>query len=87
VAIGLLKGVALRVAELRRRAGFTQQQLADRAGLRRGYVARVEAKAENLSLSTLNRIAFALEIEPAELLAGLPADPLPDPASPQITKP
>lgn len=69
------RAVGGRVAELRHSRGLTQQEVADRSGLRRGFVAKIESKAENLSLSTISRLALALEVMPSELLAGLPADP------------
>jgi transcriptional regulator with XRE-family HTH domain len=76
VTEALRMGVAHRVQQLRKAAALTQKELGERAGLSRGYVARVESMGENLSLDQLGRLARALEVEPAELLRGIPADPL-----------
>jgi transcriptional regulator with XRE-family HTH domain len=48
--------------------GWTQQQLADRIGTSRIYVAQVEAASKQLSLEMLGRFAKALRVKVAELL-------------------
>ncbi len=56
------------VRELRRRRGFTQEELADRAHLHRNYVGGVERGERNLSLINIVELAHALAIKPADLL-------------------
>lgn len=65
-----LERVGDRVRELRASAGLTQAQLADRAGLHRTFVGSVERGERNVALLSLRRIAAALRVTPAELLAG-----------------
>lgn len=49
--------------------GLTQEELAWRAGLHRSYVADVERGARNLSLSSIEKLAEALEISITALFA------------------
>jgi transcriptional regulator with XRE-family HTH domain len=56
------------IRRARKAAGLTQQQLADRAGLHRSYLAGLEGGRRNASLLTLAAIARALRLELAELL-------------------
>lgn len=66
------------IKELRERRGMTQEQLAKRAGVSQGYIAKLEpssrpgrAKAvrkANPSLPTLKRLARALGVPVTELL-------------------
>ena len=51
----------------RKRLGFSQEELAERADLHRTYVSDVERGARNLSLESMTRIAQALRISVAEL--------------------
>lgn len=55
------------VKELRKRAGFTQQELADKVGLHRTSVARLEAGRHDVAASTLPALAKALGVDPAAL--------------------
>ena len=52
---------------LRSRAGLTQEQLADLAGLDRNYVGKLEREENSPTLARLEAIALALQIE-VELL-------------------
>lgn len=54
----------------RRRAeqGLSQEALADSAGIDRTYVSALEREIYSVSLDTLEKLALALAIEPAELL-------------------
>ena len=66
----------LRLRELRRAHGISQEALADDAGLDRTYVSSVERGHRNVSLLNIYRLAAALGVEPAELLRG-PTSPSP----------
>ncbi len=65
--------VGLRVRELRRAAGLTQQALADGLKMTVQYLRRIESSRVNLSVESLVRVARALGVEPAALLEP-PAD-------------
>ena len=53
--------------------GWSQKELAARVGTSQSYVARLELGEIDPQVSTLRRIAVALEMQPAELLDALPA--------------
>ena len=59
------------IAELRRKRGFTQEELAQRCGVHRNYLSRVERRENNVSFAVLNRIAKALKVSMAELFKDL----------------
>ena len=58
-----------RIRERRHARDLTQQQFADRCDLHRTFIGSVERGERNLSLINLRRIAHALKVTPAELLA------------------
>jgi len=60
--------VAMRVKEWRERRGLTQEQLAAKADISRGYLARLETARQDPKLSTLEKIAKALRVKVAALL-------------------
>ena len=60
--------VAMRVKEWRDRRGLTQEQLAKKAGISRGYLARLETARQDPKLSTLEKLAKALKVDVAKLL-------------------
>ncbi|WP_322094566.1 helix-turn-helix domain-containing protein [Paraburkholderia bannensis] len=64
-----LFGVRLRA--LRISAGFSQEELAHRAGLDRTYVSSCERGRRNLSLESIVTLAIALGVKPSELLVGV----------------
>lgn len=49
-----------RIAALRKIAGLSQEQLADRAGLQRTHISRIEAGRYSVTLETIQAIAEAL---------------------------
>ena len=57
-----------RVRSLRALRGWTQDDLAIRAGMQRSYVGAVERGERNLSLENLDRLATAFEVTLAHLL-------------------
>ena len=52
--------MGLRIASLRKLAGMSQEQLAERAGLQRTHVSRIEAGKYAVTLETIQAIAEAL---------------------------
>ncbi len=63
-----IRRVARQLKTLRHRRGWTQQQLADRAGFTRGYLARLETARQGATLTTLEKLAKALGVKIARLL-------------------
>jgi transcriptional regulator with XRE-family HTH domain len=63
--------VAINVGRVRREKGWTQEDLAERAGLSARYVGQVERAQASMSVSVLGRIADALSVEPAALVSEL----------------
>jgi transcriptional regulator with XRE-family HTH domain len=60
--------VAVQVKAWRERRGLTQEQLAAKAGISRGYLARLETARQDPKLSTLEKIAKALKVDVPKLL-------------------
>ena len=54
---------------LRAERGLSQEALADLASLHRTYVGSVERRERNVSLDNIERLAIALDVDVAELLA------------------
>lgn len=57
-----------RVRELREPLGWSQEALADRAGLHRTYVGSVERGERNISLDNIWKLANALGVAARDLL-------------------
>lgn len=61
-----MKELKNRVREYREEKKMSQTELAEKAGISRPYLSRVEnGKAEELKYSTIMRISQALNVEPA----------------------
>jgi len=63
-----IKRLAMKLRTLRRDRFMTQEDLADKAGVTREYIARLEAGRYDPSLSTLEKLAKALKVDIAKLL-------------------
>jgi transcriptional regulator with XRE-family HTH domain len=61
-------GFGLRLAELRKSAGYTQQQLADEIGASRRQIAYYEAESEHPPANLLINLAQALNVSTDQLL-------------------
>ena len=63
-------GIGIRLSYFRKLRGYSQEQLAERAGLSPGFLSQVEAPgmAVGVSLNTLFSIAEALDIPAYKLL-------------------
>jgi len=57
-----------RLRALRERKVLTQQELAEKAGITRATLSRLEAGAENPYPSTIRKLAAALGVEPQVLM-------------------
>ncbi len=62
--------VAISIRNLRQRNGLSQRQLAMRMKVPRTYVSKIENEKATPTLSSLERLATALEVTVPELLAG-----------------
>ena len=62
--------IGIAISTLRKVRGISQEELAERVGISRGYLSRIEAPgiAHSFSLEVFFDIADALEIDPAELI-------------------
>lgn len=58
----------LRVRELRKRKGFSQEAFADHTGIHRTYMGGIERGERNPTLTTIYRLAKALDVSPSKLL-------------------
>ncbi len=62
-----------RVKRRRQALTLSQPELAKRAGISRGYLARVELGMQSPTLEVIERLARALRVTPGELLGGTEA--------------
>ena len=62
--------IAANVRRLRKTQGLTQMGLAERSGLCQSWISRLERRAENPSIATLQRLATGLQVEVRDLIDG-----------------
>lgn len=63
-----LKKFGEQVRRLRTSKGFSQEKLAELAGLHRNYIGGIERGERNIALLNILRLAKALGVSPSELL-------------------
>ena len=63
----LLIKFGLKVREIRKEKGFSQEELAHKADLHRTYIGMIERAEKNITLLNIEKIANALEVEIKEL--------------------
>lgn len=66
---------AINVMRIRQARGMSQQQLAERAGLKQPRIAEIERSDANPTLLTISRIAYALGVTPDRLLVDMDQKP------------
>lgn len=66
--MNLIHYFAINVRNYRNKCGYSQEYLAELAGLHRTYISAVERERRNISIENIQRIADALNIEPYLLL-------------------
>lgn len=69
-SIKLLFGRALRA--LREERGYSQEELAERAGLHRNYVGGIERGERNVAIENVAKLAKALSVRTRDLFDSLP---------------
>ena len=62
------KVIARNVRAFRQERVWSQEELADRAGVHRTYISQVERAVTNPTATVIARIAAALGVDPSELL-------------------
>jgi transcriptional regulator with XRE-family HTH domain len=62
------KALGLRIKELRFEQTMTQEELAERSGMFRTYMSRVESGLANPTLTALHTLAKALNVDVRDLL-------------------
>jgi transcriptional regulator with XRE-family HTH domain len=68
-----LKAFGLRVRKLREQLGWSQEHLAERAGLHRTYISGLERGERNVSVLNILRLARALKTTVGTFLDGIAA--------------
>jgi transcriptional regulator with XRE-family HTH domain len=68
----LIDRFAANVRKVRVRRGFSQTDMAVRSGLSVAEVSRIERGVREVRLTTFLRLAAALDVDPGELVDGLP---------------
>jgi len=63
-----IERIAMRIKALREKRRMSQEDLAERAGISRGYLARLETARHDPTVTTLEKLARALRVKVAELL-------------------
>ena len=61
---------ARRIREERLKKGFSQEELAIKAGLHRTYIGMIERAEKNITLRNIEKLARALEIPIDQLFVG-----------------
>jgi len=64
----VVRKVGRRIGELRQRKGWSQEKLAEEAGLHRTYIGQVERGEKSIGVEYLFRLAAALGVPPSEIL-------------------
>lgn len=81
VATSPQRSFGARVRELRRAAGMTQEDLAERCGLFRTYMSRIETGKANPTLTMIHALAASLGVPVPALFGEATAPPVRGPRS------
>lgn len=60
-----------KVREERKKLGYSQEVLAEKAGVHRTYIGMIERGEKNITLANIQRVSKALKIKISELTKGL----------------
>jgi transcriptional regulator with XRE-family HTH domain len=61
------KKLGKRIAGLRKKQGFSQEEFAHECGFHRSYMGAVERGEKNITLASVNRIASTLKVSLSQL--------------------
>jgi len=64
----VVRKVGRRIRELRQKKGWSQEKLAEEAGLHRTYIGQVERGEKSIGVDRRRRVAVALGVPPSEIL-------------------
>ena len=67
----VVRKVGRRIRELRQKKGWSQEKLAEEAGLHRTYIGQVERGEKSIGVENLVRIARALGVRVAAVFVGV----------------
>jgi transcriptional regulator with XRE-family HTH domain len=68
VTMTLRQAMAKRLRQFRNERDLSQRSLAEKAGISREYLARLEVGRQDPTLSTLEKLAKALGVKPGRLI-------------------
>lgn len=60
--------IAFNVKKFRQLQGLTQEKLAELSGLHPNYISAIERQKRNISVTSLMKIAKALNVQPLDLI-------------------
>jgi transcriptional regulator with XRE-family HTH domain len=60
--------VARNLRVLRKQKGFTQEELADLAGINRNYIGQIEREEKSPTIDMIERLSTAMETKPIDFL-------------------
>jgi transcriptional regulator with XRE-family HTH domain len=60
-----------KVREERKKLGYSQEVLAEKAGVHRTYIGMIERGEKNITLANIQKVSKALKIKISELTKGL----------------
>ena len=67
----VVRKVGRRIRELRQKKGWSQEKLAEEAGLHRTYIGQVERGEKSIGVENLFRVARAVGSKAADLVRGI----------------
>lgn len=67
----LLKKFGKKVREERKKLGYSQEVLAEKAGVHRTYIGMIERGEKNITLANIHKVSKALRVKISELTKGL----------------
>lgn len=71
----VLQSIGMNLKSLRKQRGWSQQRLADEAGIQRRYLPELESGRKNVSILTLEKLAGALQCPLKALIGNAPITP------------
>jgi transcriptional regulator with XRE-family HTH domain len=67
----LLLKFGKKVREERKKLGYSQEVLAEKAGVHRTYIGMIERGEKNITLANIKKVSKALKVKISELTKGL----------------